>query len=219
MPTTFKWDNLPEVTKKVASLVKNSKNLQRDFISLIGKETLNYLKNVTPKDTGTTANAWFIEKRTRTSITIANNNEAVLLLIQKGHSGGDEIFPNRVKALHFFIGGQEFFRSSVTSKVANPNQFMKGVNRNIDRFLEPLMSALISKYWKIFTSVRKQSPRQIRLANISKQSGIGQGTKRSRNRGRGGGFKRRTGMKGLKRRLGRRRRTGKFISSKNVQMK
>ena len=45
------------------------------------------------------------------------------------------------------------------------------------------------------------------------------GSKGPRNRGRGGGFKVRSGKISLTRRLGRRRRTGKFISSKEVKVK
>ena len=86
-------------------------------------------------------------------------------------------------------------------------------------YLKALMDALIQKHWRVFKRAQATNAKNIRLRNISKQSGIGQGSKRSRNRGRGGGFKRRTGKVSNRRRLGRRRRTGKFISSNNVKMK
>ena len=200
------WTGLQDFSKKVSSLTKNSKNLQRDFLNLVTKEVLIHLRNITPKDTGETANAWFIEKKTRTSVTIGNRNEDILLLIQKGHKGGEKIFPDTAQAFRFEIGGQEFFRTFITTKTQNPNPFMLGVVEGLDKFNKALMQA-------------QSSPSGVKLRNISKQSGIGQGTKRSRNRGRGGGFQRRTGKISNRRRLGRRRRTGKFISSKEVKMK
>ncbi|MFB5617575.1 MAG: hypothetical protein ACE5Q4_02795 [Nitrosopumilus sp.] len=214
------WTGLQDFSKKVSSLTKNSKNLQRDFLNLVTKEVLIHLRNITPKDTGETANAWFIEKKTRTSVTIGNRNEDILLLIQKGHKGGEKIFPDTAQAFRFEIGGQEFFRTFITTKTQNPNPFMLGIVEGLDKFNKALMDALIKKYWKVFKNMQAQSsPSGVKLRNISKQSGIGQGTKRSRNRGRGGGFQRRTGKISNRRRLGRRRRTGKFISSKEVKMK
>lgn len=218
MSATTKWENLFPYIGKVSSLVKNSKNLQRDFLNLVTKSTLEYLREVTPKSSGTTANAWRVERRTNKSVTIGNSNEGILLLIQKGHVGGRLVQPSRAKAFHFMIDGQEFFRTTIVTRTQNPNQFMSVVNKGLDMFLKVLMEALIQKYWVIFKKTAP-NPKTIRLRNITKQSAIGQGTKRSKNRGRGGGFKVRTGKKSFKRRLGRRRRSGKFITSKKVEMK
>jgi hypothetical protein len=181
---------------------------------------MEHLREVTPKDTGETANAWFIEKKTNTSVTIGNRREDILLLIQRGHSGGQVLQPKTAKTFRFEIDGQEFFRTTITTKTENPNPFMVGVVEGLDKFNKLLMESLIKKYWKVFERIRaSSSPSGIKLRNISKQSGIGQGTKRSKNRGRGGGFKRRTGKISNRRRLGRRRRTGKFLTSKEVKMK
>ncbi len=218
MSITTEWTNLQPYIKKVSSLVKNSKNLQRDFLNLVTKSTIEYLQEITPKESGATAQAWRVEKRTNKSVTIGNAREGILLLIQKGHQGGQLVQPKRARVFRFEIDGQEFFRTTITTKTENPNPFMENVNKGLDMFLQALMEALISKHWHIFKKAVKNA-KTIRLRNISKQSGIGQGTKRSRNRGRGGGFKRRTGKISNRRRLGRRRRTGKFISSKDVKMK
>jgi len=126
MVTTFQWDNLNPYIDKVSSLVKNSKNLQRDFLKFVGIETLDYLRKATPKESGDTARAWSIEKKSTKSITIGNSNEEVLLYILKGHRGGQVVQPQRANVFRFEISGQEFFRVVYTTRAQLPYNFMEG---------------------------------------------------------------------------------------------
>lgn len=214
--------NLRRFTEDIKTMVTRSHDLQRDFLNYVGKEVINYLREITPKDSGDTANAWKIMDRTDKSITIGNTREGVLLHILEGVKGGQKVYPKHSKVFKFDIGGQEIFTAFFTTKTIPERNFMKGVVKNLDHFNEALMEALVSKYWKVFEVRSVVEPSGIKLRNITATVGLGQGTSRNTNRGRGRiSLNRvRTGRKTNRRRLTVvRRRTGQFISSKEVRAK
>lgn len=217
------WDNnLQRFISDVNTMVKNSHDLQRDFLLYVGREIRNYLEEVTPKDTGETAKAWKIISKTTTSVTIANTREDVLLRILEGVKGGTKVYPKEARVFRFEIDGEEHFSAYFTTKTVLPNDFMKGVSKNIDYFNKLLMDALVSKHWKVFTLKNVGTPETVKLRNITSTVGLGQGSRRNTNRGRGRiSLNRvRTGRKTNRRRLTVvRRRTGHFISRKEVRTK
>jgi len=217
------WDgNLKKFTADINTMVSKSHDLQRDFLNYVGKEIIDYLIEITPKDTGGTANSWKIVNRSEKSITIQNDREDILLHILEGVQGGKKVYPKDSKVFKFEIAGNEVFSAYITTKTVPPNNFMKGVKSNIDLYNRILIDALISKHWKVFTKPDKGEPSQIKLRNITKTVGVGQGSGRNANRGRGRITltRVRTGRKTNRRRLTVvRRRTGQFISRKEVKAK
>ena len=80
------------------------------------------------------------------------------------------------------------------------------------------MSSLIAKHYKTFKHINIGGRRH-GIGNISRTVGL-TGTKLSRNRGRGkiSLVRQRTGRRQFKRRLGRRRRSGRFIARKDMNV-
>ena len=123
----------------------------------------------------------------------------------------------------FYIGNKEFFRQKVEILGTPPNDFLQPLlDSAVDRIIQDLAVALTPKHFPILKGLTPQTntrfDRSSVNSNLSKTIGL-TGTNRNSRRGRGGGVQRaKTGRKSFKRTLSRRRRSGKFFTSKNVKL-
>ena len=118
--------------------------------------------------------------------------------------------------MHFFIGGEEFFRTRVDIRGVPENPFLEPITKAMNLMMEALMLSLIQQNVKLFSGIKV--PRVTKY-NLSKTVGL-TGTKRNTRRGRGSGIqKAKTGRKSFKRTLSRRRRTGSFLTSQKTKVK
>ena len=215
MTLTAEFDStFYEFIEEVESLVTNGAELQKEFLDIIIKATLQLLRDFTPKDSGELAKSWHVMNRGITFVVIGTDMVDLFNLVvngtkpwvQKGKNG---------KKLHFFIGNHEFFRVKVTHKMVLGNDFMDALLKGLDNMMDALILSLVKKHWKVFSDLPVE---HITFNNITKTVGL-TGTHLSRSRGRGRGAHRiNTGRRSLTRRLGRRRRTGTFITSKSVSV-
>ncbi len=201
------WFN---IIKDINSLRSKGSVLEREFIEISSHAILNLIKDMTPVgETSELKNSWRIYEKTNKYFVVGTDLTDKLTQVING-TRAQTIFAKNGKAMHFFIGGEEFFRQKIEVRGSVPNDFIKPIVEKLDIMLELLITSLISKHWKIF---KKLNPKRITKINLSKTVGL-TGTKRNARRGRGGGIqKAKTGRKSFSRRLSRRRRTGKFITS------
>lgn len=196
--------------------IKNGDRYRQEFVDLLSKGLLDYIKDLSPVDSGELRDSWKIFEKTTDKIVIGTDNPEAYERVTVGVSART-IVAKSGKAMHFFIGGEEFFRSTVDIKASDANRFLQTLlTKAVDKAILDLSMALTLKHAPI-TRAGKAAPK-IRQVNLSKTVGM-TGTKRNTRRGRGGGVqKAKTGRKTFKRTLSRRRRTGKFITRKNVKV-
>ena len=196
--------------------IKNGDRYRQEFVDLLSKGLLDYIKDLSPVDSGELRDSWKIFEKTTDKIIIGTDNPEAYERVTVGVNART-IVAKSGKAMHFFIGGEEFFRSTVDIKASDANRFLQTLlTKAVDKAILDLSMALTLKHAPI-TRAGKAAPK-IRQVNLSKTVGM-TGTKRNTRRGRGGGVqKAKTGRKTFKRTLSRRRRTGKFITRKNVKV-
>ena len=196
--------------------IKNGDRYRQEFVDLLSKGLLNYIKDLSPVDSGELRDSWKIFEKTTDKIVIGTDNPEAYERVTVGVSART-IVAKSGKAMHFFIGGEEFFRSTVDIKASDANRFLQTLlTKAVDKAILDLSMSLTLKHAPI-TRAGKAAPK-IKHVNLSKTVGM-TGTKRNARRGRGGGIqKAKTGRKSFKRTLSRRRRTGKFITRKDVKV-
>jgi hypothetical protein len=194
--------------------VKSGPRYKKEFVDLLSVGLLNYVKDLSPVDSGELRDSWKIFEKTMDKIVIGTDNPEAYARVTVGVNART-IVAKSGKAMHFFIGGEEFFRSTVDIKASDANRFLQTLlTRAVDKAILDLSLSLQIKHAPI-TRMGKSAPK-IKQVNLSKTVGM-TGVKRNTRRGRGGGIqKAKTGRKSFKRTLSRRRRTGKFITRKKV---
>lgn len=196
--------------------VRSGDRYRQEFVDLLAVGLLNYVKELSPVDSGELRDSWKIFSKSTSEIVIGTDNPEAYRRVALG-TNARTIVAKSGKAMHFFIGGEEFFRSTVDIKASDANNFMRALlSRAVDKAILDLSMQLTLKHAPI-TRAGKAAPK-IKHVNLSKTVGM-TGTKRNARRGRGGGIqKAKTGRKSFKRTLSRRRRTGKFITRKDVKV-
>ena len=217
--TDAQWKRM---IRNLAKSVRSSKTYEQDFIDMIGDSFLRICKELTPVDSGELRDSWVIFTKSFKEIIIGTNQVEAYTRMVLGVNAR-VIIAKSGKAMHFFIGGEEFFRTRVEIKRQDSNFFLQGLlNNALDKAIADLAVALLPKHLPFFEGMtpRQNIPTRHKVhTNLSKTVGLFQVTKRNTRRGRGGGVqKAKTGRKSFKRTLSRRRRTGKFITSKNVKI-
>lgn len=173
------------------------------------------LQDSTPKDSGDMSKSWRELTRGIKYVVIGTDLEEQFLALVNGQKPMKRVRTKSGKKWHFFIGDKEFFRVEINRPYVKGQDFMTPIVNHLDAMMETLIYELIKKHWKWFDNIQTSG---IPLINLSKTVGLGT-TNFNKRRGRGGGFARRkTGRKTFSRRLGRRRRTGTFITSKSVSV-
>ena len=209
--------------KDMENSIRNSDDYQREFVDLLSQGLLKICKDLSPVKDGQLRDSWQISKKSLKEIIIETDMVDSYGRITQGMRPQTIVAKNG-KAMHYFIGNKEFFRQKVEILGSPKNDFLQPVlDKAVDKVIHDLSLALIPKHNKFFA--KSMSPSQPRTghkkfvnSNLSKAVGL-TGTKRNTRRGRGSGMQRaKTGRKSFKRTLSRRRRTGKFITSKNVKI-
>jgi len=221
MSATFDWDQgLHNYTRDIISLVHNSKNLQRDFLKIVENVTLDIIKANAPSSTGNFGRSWRVTARGPTWVEIDTDMQDVFFalvngtgphIIRAGTESGSEV-------LAYTLGGRDFFSVTVRHPGSRKNDFMSPIVRALDDVVLELMKILVAKYYKVFKASDKRA--NLGSGNITKIVGL-TGTRISKNRGRGKItlIRPRTGRRQFKRRLGRRRRSGHFLTKKDAQVR
>jgi len=204
--------------KQVAELKEvklKSKRIENDFIDIAAEGILRVVIENTPKNTGDLAKSWKITGKTGNSFTIGTDLHDQFLQVTNG-TVAQTIIAKNAKAMHFFIGGEEFFRTRVDIRGVIENPFIEPIAKAMNIMMEALMLSLIKQHTKLFSGIQAK---KITKFNLSKTVGL-TGTKRNTRRGRGGSIqKAKTGRKSFKRTLSRRRRTGGFLTSQKTKVK
>lgn len=201
-----------KIINDINSLTTTGKNLEREFIEIASHGILQVIKENTPSNTGEFANSWKVFEKSAKFFVIGTDMQDLFNQVVNGVKP-QTIFAKNGKAMHFFIGGEEFFRSKIETRGTSGNPYLEPIVKAMDIMLENLILSLVKKHWRVFKKIRAK---EITKFNLSKTVGL-TGTKRNTRRGRGGGIqKAKTGRKSFKRTLSRRRRTGRFITTKKT---
>tara|TARA_R110000803_G_scaffold210531_3_gene282563 strand:- start:105 stop:776 length:672 start_codon:yes stop_codon:yes gene_type:complete len=198
--------------------IRGTQKYKQEIVNLLAEGLLKIVKEITPADSGELRDAWKIFTKTLNRIVIGNETPDALERMVKGVRARTITVKNG-KSMHFFIGGQEFFRQKVDIKGTLPDDFLQVLlEKAVDQAIADLLLALLPKYIPILKGNMIPKPRDIKRLNLSKTVGL-TGAKRNNRRGRGGGIqKAKTGRKTFRRTLSRRRRTGAYITSKKVKV-
>ena len=206
-----------QIIRDIESLGKVEAKVTKEFLDLASIGLLTILKENTPVKSGDLRDSWKIFEKTFKFIVVGTDLTEAYSRVVNGMRPQSIVAKNG-KALHFFIGNQEYFRVRVETAGSRPNPFVEPLMKAMDIMLEKLILSQIKDNAKIFKDMPAQRVTKININNIAKTVGL-TGTKRNTRRGRGGGLQRaKTGRKSFKRTLSRRRRTGKFITSKNTKV-
>lgn len=215
---TMRWTGLQEYIRDVETMDVKSPNLQRDFLKVVEQVVLQILRQESPSTR--LGQSWKVVARGTTYTEIDTDLQELFLSIVN-RTRPHEIIAgtqSNAKALHYLVGGQDFFSVRVFHPGTRANPFIVPILRALDKVLTSLMTSLVAKHYKTFKHIRIQATRH-GLGNIARTTGL-TGTSLSRNRGRGKVtlVRQRTGRRQFKRRLGRRRRSGRFIARKDMQV-
>jgi hypothetical protein len=221
MVTTIEFDKVwYQTIKDIESIKTSHRKISKEFLDIAGHGLIQILKENTPVKDGELRDSWKVFEKNVKFIIVGTDLVDRFTQVVHG-TRPRHIVAKNGKAMHFFIGNQEFFRAEVDSAGSSPNPFYEPLVKGMDIMLEKLILSGIKKDWKIFKGINTPNvtkANSTKFFNISKTIGLGS-TKRNTRRGRGGGVQRaKTGRKSFKRTLSRRRRTGKFITSKNTKV-
>jgi len=207
------WRN---ILKDLKQIKVGSKKINKEYIDIASQGIVQVMKENTPSSSGELANSWRVMNRGSNSFVIGTDLLDNFLQLVNGVRA-QTIFAKNGKAMHFFIGGEEFFRSRIQTRGTPSNPYHEPIIRAMDEMLYTLTLSLMQQNWRIMNMFPKG--KKITKFNLSKTVGL-TGTNMNKRRGRGGGIqKAKTGRKSFKRTLSRRRRTGKFITSKKTKVK
>lgn len=213
-----------QMIKDMEMSIRNSNNYKREFIDLLAQGLLKVCKDLSPVKDGQLRDSWQVTTKSMKQIIIETDMVDSYGRITQGMRPQTIVAKNG-KAMHYFIGNKEFFRQKVEILGTPKNEFLQVIlDKAVDKVIHDLGIALMVKHRPFFKksfsptqSSRTGTKRHVN-SNLSKAVGL-TGTKRNTRRGRGGGVQRaKTGRKSFKRTLSRRRRTGNFITTKEVKM-
>lgn len=214
----YRWTGLQEYINDVESLNVNSNKLQEQFLRIVEQVVIKILRERSPSDE--LGRSWKVVAR-GTKYTEIDTDLQELFFAIVNRTRPHEIVAgtqSNAKALHYLVGGQDFFSVRVFHPGTKGNPFIVPIIKALDQVLMALMTSLIAKNYKTFKHINIGGRRH-GIGNIARTVGL-TGTKLSRNRGRGkiSLVRQRTGRRQFKRRLGRRRRSGRFIARKDMNV-
>ena len=211
MASKIVWTGIDQYTRKLESMAKARHRFEKEYLKIMGDLTLKLIKQAAPRDTGDYANSWSIVKREKKAIEIDTSMPELFLWLENG-TRPHEIRATNAKALALPFG----FAKRVMHTGTQPQPHIIHVVEKLDDIMRDVMFAQIKKHNKLFNHVRSRGGVP-NTSNITKTVGL-TGTHVSSLRGRGkiSMIRMRTGRKQFKRRLGRRRRTGKWIKRAGI---
>jgi len=201
--------------------IQHSGDWKKEFATILSDALLQLVKSITPVDSGELEESWKIRSATIHRIIIGSDNPETVSRIISGIRAQTIVSKNG-KAMHFFMNGEEFFRSKVETKGVRPDNFLETlVQKRVNRLIRSLATVLVIENNRMLKGRMKGGKRfnkKYISSNLSKTTGLTD-TRRNNRRGRGGGIqKAKTGRKSFRRVLSRRRRTGTYITSKKVKV-
>ena len=212
-----------KMLRDMKQTIRNEDTYKKDFVELLSQGLLKICKDVSPIKDGQLRDSWQIFTKSLDEIVIGTDLVDAYSRIVQGMRP-QVIVAKNAKAMHFIIGNKEYFRQKVEIRGTAPNNFLQPLlDKAVDKVISELTLSLMVKHMPFFSNNMTPTPKNINTkwglnANLSKTVGL-TGTKRNTRRGRGTGLqKAKTGRKSFRRTLSRRRRTGKFITSKNVKV-
>ena len=208
--------------KDMEKTIRSSDNYKQEFLELLSQGLLKICKDLSPVKDGQLRDSWKIFSKTLSRVVIGTEMVDAYSRIVSGMQA-QVIYAKNAKSMHFYIGNKEFFRQKVEILGTPPNDFLQPLlDSAVDRIIQDLAVVLTPKHFPILkgltpTPSTRFDKRSVNR-NLSKTVGL-TGSTRNARRGRGGGMQRaKTGRKSFKRTLSRRRRSGKFFTSKNVKL-
>lgn len=213
MSATITFDsNFYKWIEQVKTISTSRGQMEKEFIDIAAFAVIDVLRTNTPVENGELRDSWKVFEKTSKFIIVGTELTDKFLQVVNGVKP-QVIMAKNGKAMHFFIGGEEFFRVSIKHPGFVKLDFITPIVNVLNQMMEALVVSLVQKHWKIFQDIRVQN---ITKVNLSKTVGL-TGVKINARRGRGSGIqKAKTGRKTFKRTLSRRRRTGKFITSQKT---
>lgn len=203
--------------------IRSEPTYKKDFVNLLSMGLLKICKDLSPVKDGQLRDSWKIFTKSLNEIVIGTDLADAYTRIVGGMKP-QVIYAKNAKMMHFIIGNKEYFRQKVNIRGTAPDNFLQPLlDKAVDKVISELSVSLMPKHMPFFKGNMTPTPKKIDTkhglnSNLSKTVGL-TGTKRNTRRGRGSGIQRaKTGRKSFKRTLSRRRRTGKFITSKNVKV-
>ena len=212
-----------KMIREMETSIRNGDNYKREFVELLSQGLLRICKELSPVKDGELRASWQVFTKTLTEVVIGTDLVDAYSRIVNGMRP-QVIYAKNAKAMHFIIGNKEFFRTQVNVLGTAPDNFLQPLlDKAVDKIIAELGVALVPKHMPFFKNITPRAKGSLTSkhglqTNLSRTVGL-TGTKRNARRGRGGGIQRaKTGRKSFKRTLSRRRRTGKFITSKNTKV-
>lgn len=191
--------------------MSDSHRIKAELISLIGKTCIEFLRIMTPKHSGDTAEKWFVISQSDTHVEIGNAEDALVDILDKGTSG--HLIKGRLK---FEINGDTVFASQVWHPGTQPQPFIQDVLTRMDDLIFDFVSAVLARNSPLFDT-KDQKIRINKTSNLAGIGGLG-GPNRNQGRGRITISPIRTGRKVFKRRIGLRRRTGHAPNEREIKI-
>jgi len=224
MATTWTFDRQwYKMLREMEESIRNSSTYKKDFVELLSQGLLKICQDLSPIKDGQLRSSWQVFSKTLNEVVIGTDLVDAYSRIVNGMRP-QVIYAKNAKAMHFVIGNKEYFRQKVEVRGTAPDNFLQPLlDKAVDKIISELTIALMPKHLPFFKGLTPPGKAQLTSkhglqTNLSKTVGL-TGTKRNARRGRGGGIQRaKTGRKSFKRTLSRRRRTGKFITSKNTKV-
>jgi len=212
------WSGLQEYINDVETMNIKSPKLQEDFLKVVEQVVLKILRDHSPSTR--LGESWKVVARGSKYTEIDTDLQELFFSIVNSTRPHEIIAGTKgpAKALHYLVGGQDFFSVRVFHPGTRGNPFIVPILKALDQILTVLMKSLMAKHYKVFKHINIGGRRH-GIGNIARTVGL-TGTKVSRNRGRGkiSLVRQRTGRRQFKRRLGRRRRSGRFIARKDMNV-
>lgn len=119
------------------------------FLRMVGDEAIFLLELNSPKDTGEFSKSWGVVAQGDDFIDIGTSNPELYGYITQGTSP-HIIRPVRANVLHFKIGGQEIFTTTVNHPGTKPNRLLIDVGKQINKIIMQTLEQALSENHEFF---------------------------------------------------------------------
>jgi len=209
MPITVK--GLDKINSEFAKFRFAGPRVQKRFLKLVGDNTVQLLRDNTPRDTGELANSWQILTLSKDKVEVGTRFIELARDIEEG-TPPHVIEPKNGDVLRFEIGGQEVFTTKVNHPGTAPNTYIADVARTVHNSVISALDLALSENHPYFAKLKGVGGKGRKFQQVGRSSaGFNGGVSFS---GRSTLVRAGTGRKQLKRRLSLRRRKGSRAKTK-----
>lgn len=176
------WDHL-YVT--LDQFVTKNQAFVSDALFQLGNTLLNLIKERVPVDTGQYINSWRILNQNANTITVGSTADPALFIILE-FSGAR---PHKIEGnpiLHFELGGQEVFVTSVNHPGMKPQPHLRPAIEELKKMAKGIIYRTMARHFTLLeregakfgeTEVRARGTSNIGRSSIDVTPNIGRGTK------------------------------------------